>query len=175
MLRTLALVAALTVVACGGGDPATTGASVATAGGRALDDYRKTLAPLIPLEDEALRAISDATGARYTDDAKLLAALRDVALPRYRKFVEGLAAIRPNEQVSGPHGRLRTLAAAELVLLERLERAVGRGDGTAVYLVNSEQRQLRDQIDKLLAEFRAAGGGPLVSGSPKDTTRATVH
>jgi hypothetical protein len=116
--------------------------------------YRASLAELIPIETAALDAVAAHTGANYTDDAALLSALRDVAIPKYKEFEAGLAKITPGTpQLTAVHGRLTALAAREREALEQLSAAIGRGDGQAVMLVNEQQRTLRHELDDLVAEL----------------------
>lgn len=132
----------------GGGDPG---------GDPVLAGYRKALGALAGLETSALDALTTNTGAKYTDDAALLAALRVTALPKYQAYVDGLGKIVPGaEDLRAFHARLVTLSRAELALLERLATAVADGDGTAVLASNAEQRRLRDELERLVGEFEAA-------------------
>lgn len=120
----------------------------------AVREYRKAVVALEPLETAALAAVASRTGDKYTDDAALLQALRDVALPRYREFVAALDGIAPAEPaLQRFHARLRSLAAEELSVLERLAGAVERGDGTAVLLLNQEQRRVQAELEALITEF----------------------
>jgi hypothetical protein len=133
----------------------------------ALVAYRAQIAPFAPAEQAALDAIAAHTGDKYTTDGALLAALRDTALPRYREYVAGLAKVAPQEaKLRAFHEQLRALADRELAALERLERAVARGDGTSVLLVNQEHRRLREERTRLLTappgDLATAG----VAGTP---------
>ena len=95
------------------------------------------------------------TGGGYKDDATLLAALKDTALPRYREFVAGLRALPPPDGELGElHARLTRLADEELALLERLARAIERGDGTSVLYVNREHARVRAEMEALVNELR---------------------
>jgi hypothetical protein len=144
------------VTACGsGGGPVPL--AVAGAGEAPLDAYRHQLAALAPSETAALAALAAHTGAKYTDDAALLEALRSTALPRYREFVTGLERLQPQEAARPLHERLLAAARAELGLLEKLEAAVTRADGTAVLMLNQEQRRLRAELDGLAASAGEAG------------------
>jgi hypothetical protein len=48
------------------------------------------------------------------------------------------------------------VAARELAVLEKLARALERGDGTAVLYANREHRALRGEVDELLASVDRA-------------------
>jgi hypothetical protein len=168
MLRA-ALILALVCAACGHkkGDASTGGGAAASkAPATPLEAYKKQLGPLVDGEAAALGAVAAHTGASYTDDAALLAALRDTALPRYRAFADGLAKIEPPPETAKLHERLLAAAKAELSILERTEQALARGDGTAVLLVNMDQRKVRAELDGVLADYDA-----LVAGGAKTATR----
>lgn len=129
-------------------------AASAVPGDPALGAYRGALARLAPAETVALEALAATTGERYTDDEALLQALRGTSLPRYREFVAGLERVAaPTPELRDFHARLVEAAREQLGVLERLEAAVARGDGTAVLFVNQEQRRVRARLDALAAEF----------------------
>lgn len=118
--------------------------------------YRHELTLLSVFEREAVEAMNAVMGETYRSDAVLLEALRARALPQYRRYVDGLSAILPeNEELLSWHQKLRKLAEREWALLTRLERALGTRAGTMLLLVNQEQRQLRVEMDALLGEFDA--------------------
>jgi hypothetical protein len=161
-LTTFVLIAAGALAACSRGESAT-----GPKEDRALATYRAELAPLAGDEQAAIDALAAHTGTKYTTDAALHAALRDVALPRYRAYVAGLARVDPQApNLRDFHRQLRGLADRELAALERLERAIARGDGSAVLLVNREHRLLREERTRLLTappgDVAAAG----VAGRP---------
>jgi hypothetical protein len=151
-VRTAALLILLALSGCSRGE----GSATAATEDPAWKTYRRDLAPLADKERSALAAVAERTGAGYTDDAALLAALRDVALPRYREYVAGLDAVQPPKDAEQIHARMRELAARELAVLERIERALERRDGTAILAANREHRELRGEIDALLGDLRAA-------------------
>jgi hypothetical protein len=125
---------------------------------------------LAKLEDEALGAVAAQSGSQYQSDAQLAAALRDVAIPKYRDFVAGLAKLPPPPgERAKLHQRLQVLAAAELHALEALLDAVGRGDGNKVLEVNAEQRRLVAELDAVVAAWNGGPGsapGPAPPGHP---------
>ncbi len=130
----------------------------ASAPARAADPavaaYRTQLRALMPLETAALGAVAAHTGPSYTDDAALTAALEQTAIPKYKEFLGGLAKIVPGTPaLVGFHGRLTTLSTNEEKALEDLDAAIAKGDGAAVLAVNGTQRQLRKDLDALVAEF----------------------
>jgi hypothetical protein len=128
-----------------------------------LAQYQKDLKPLVQLESDALSAVIQQTGAGYKDEASMLAAL-DNAIPRYKQFVDGLAAIHPQgDALSALHVRFQKAAGDELALLGRLEGAIQRGDGTAILLANQDQKKLRTEMDAIVADFQAL---PLRAGAP---------
>lgn len=118
--------------------------------------YEAQLVALTPLETAALDAVRAHTGAGYTDDAALLAALRDTALPQYRRYLDGLTAIVAPGDLVKFHDRLTDLARAELSALERLEAAVARGDPTLILVVNQDQQRIAAEMDALARDFPAA-------------------
>ena len=136
-----------------------------------IESYQHELRRLGAAETAALAAVAGATGTAYTDDARLLAALRGTALPRYREFVDGLAAIHPaGADLAAFHDRLLGLSRRELDALTRLEAAVARGDGTAVLLINQEQLRVRAEMTDLGQAFDRLAMAPAsapASGAPR--------
>jgi hypothetical protein len=121
----------------------------------ALAQYLARLGELSPKEAGAIEAVMAQTGGGYKDDATLLAALKDTALPRYREFVAGLHALpAPGGELGAFHARLAKLADEELALLERLARAIERGDGTQVLFINREHARVRGEMEALVTELR---------------------
>jgi hypothetical protein len=122
----------------------------------AMQPYVDAIVPLIKLEREAFAAIADHTGEKYTDDDALLAALRAIAIPKYREFVDGLKGLpHPPGAKAGLHDRLVVLASAELVALEGLARALEKGDGNAVLEFNREQRRVTEAMDEVIGAWLA--------------------
>lgn len=120
----------------------------------ALAQYLRGIAELSPKESAAIEAVMAQTGGGYKDDATLLAALQGTALPRYREFVAGLRALAPPDgKLRDFHARLVKLADEELALLERLARAIERGDGTAILFINREHARVREEMEQLVGEL----------------------
>lgn len=130
-----------------------------------MDRYRAKLAPLAPLESEALDALASCTGPRYVDDATILRALHDRAIPRYREYLKGLKQIDAGD-AEAIHKRLIGVAERELAVLERLARALERGDGTAVLYANREHRELRAEADAILSAVEAPVTVNAATGAP---------
>jgi hypothetical protein len=159
----------LLVAACGDSKSAPTSSSVKAAA--AQDPYLRGLAQLEPLEREALEAVGQQTGAHYTTDEALLAALRQTAIPRYREYLEGLKKLpTPGGEKTPLHQKLVVLAGAELAALEALVVAVEKGDGFAVLEVNREQRRIAEEMERLAAEF-VQPGSSTPSSSTNDASR----
>lgn len=153
--------------ACGKGEK-----RAAASAETSMDRYRAKLAPLAPLETEALEALAACTGPRYVDDATLLRALNDRAIPRYREYVKALEGVDAGD-AAAMHERLVGLARRELAVLEKLARAVERGDGTAVLYCNREHRLLRAEVEAMLqtadapVTVNAATGAATSSGAAR--------
>lgn len=140
------------------------GEAVAASGDPALAAYRADLRRLMADETAALAAVAAHTGASYTDDATLLAALRATAIPRYRAFVAGLERIQPGTaDLRAFHDRFLAAARLQLSLLERQESALAAGDATAILFINQEQRRVRAEMDKLVRDFDTLTASPQVA------------
>jgi hypothetical protein len=152
-LTSILRLAVLGVLAC-----ACTSSSTArgTKEQREVQAYRKKLAELSVFERESVEALGAVMGDKYQSDAALLTVLVGRALPQYRRYLEGLRAIQPeNPDLLEWHRKLQGLAEREGALLERLERALDLRAGTSVLFLNQEQRRVRLEMDALLADFDA--------------------